>query len=89
MASLSLPCTENVAPTKTMTMEQAAELLSREESFMATVSAMNALMIAKGIYTADEVEAFYVQWAMNQQARPKRQRPGWRSRVLAILSFGA
>ncbi len=83
MASISLPRTKEAAQSEshTMTMEEAAELLSREERFMATVSAMNALMIAKGVYTAEEIELFYVQWAMNQQRKPKRQRPGWRARV--------
>ncbi len=55
---------------------------------MATVSAMNALLIEKQVYTTEELEAFYVQWAMNQQSKPKKLRPGWRSRILSILTFG-
>lgn len=92
MASLSLPRTNEAAETQNnsaMTMPEAAKLLSREERFMATVSAMNALLIAKGVYTAEEFEAPYVQWAMNQQSKPKKKRPGWRSKILSLLSSGA
>jgi len=71
-----------------MTMSEAAKLLSREERFMATLSAMNALLVAKQVYTTEELETFYVQWAMNQQSKPKKERPGWRSRILSILTFG-
>jgi hypothetical protein len=60
------------------TFSDALELLSREERFMATVSAMNALLIQKGIYTPEEFEANFLQWASNQLQRPKAQRPGWR-----------
>ena len=56
---------------------------------MATVAAMNTLMIEKGVYTQNEFDAIYIQWAVTQQSRPKKQRPGWRSRILSILSFGA
>jgi len=88
MATLSLPRADTIAERK-ITQEEAAELLSREERFMATVQAMNALLIAKGVYSAEEFEALYVQWAMNQQRKPKSQRPGWRSRIISILTFGA
>jgi hypothetical protein len=72
-----------------MTAPQAAELLSREERFMATVQAMNTLLIEKGVYTQKEFNALYVMWAKNQQSRPKKQRPGWRSRILSILTVGS
>jgi hypothetical protein len=68
-----------------MTMPEAAKLLSREERFMATVAAMNTLLIEKRIYTQQEFDAIFIQWAITQQARPKKQRPGWRSRILAFL----
>ena len=90
MASTTLPQDISSARevSNQMTMSEAAKLLSREERFMATLSAMNALLVAKQVYTAEELEVFYVQWAMNQQSKPKRQRPGWRSRILSILTFG-
>ncbi len=90
MASVTLPhdvSNSNDSPTQ-MTMSEAAKLLSREERFMATISAMNAVLIAKQVYTAEELEAFYVQWAINQQRKSKKERPGWRSRILSILTFG-
>ncbi|HEV3317285.1 MAG TPA: hypothetical protein VG488_09965 [Candidatus Angelobacter sp.] len=91
MASITLPRTEQDtrADAQTMTMPEAAKLLSREERFMATVAAMNTLLIEKGVYTQEEFDAIYIQWAVTQQSRPKKQRPGWRSRILSILSVGA
>ncbi len=89
MASVTISTPEAAGQrAESLTMEQAAQLLSREERFMATVSAMNALLIEKQVYTTEELEAFYVQWAMNQQSKPKKLRPGWRSRILSILTFG-
>ena len=61
-----------------LTFQDALDLLSREERFMATVSAMNALLIQKGVYSTEEFEAIFLQWAVNQLERPKSQRPGWR-----------
>jgi hypothetical protein len=67
------------------TFREAMSVLSREERFMATVSAMNTLMIQKGIYTTEELEAYYVQWASAQIQRPKSNRPGWGSKFFAWL----
>ena len=61
-----------------LTFAEALELLSREERFMATVSAMNALLVQKGIYSPEEFEGIFLQWATNQLQRPMAQRPGWR-----------
>jgi hypothetical protein len=90
MASITVPrADQNTQENgQIMTMPEAAKLLSREERFMATVAAMNTLLIDKGVYTQEEFDAIYIQWALTQQSRPKKQRPGWRSRILSILSFG-
>ena len=58
-------------------MSEAVNLLSREERFMATVAAMNALMIEKGIYTQQEFDELFCQWAQAQVSKPKKQRAGW------------
>jgi hypothetical protein len=89
MASISLPRTHETASSKTLTMPEAAELLSHEEQFMAVVQAMNTLLIAKGVYSQEEFNALYVMWAKNQQRRPKKLRPGWRARLLSILTSGS
>ena len=68
-----------------ITFLQAMQMLSREERFMATVSAMNTLMIEKGIYTTEEIERYYCQWAIAQQLKPKRNRPGWTSKLLSFF----
>ena len=46
-----------------MTFDEAMESLTRDERFKATVSAMNALLIIKRIYTQQEFEVFFCQWA--------------------------
>lgn len=90
MATASFPrATEEIATHDTLTMPQAAELLSTEEQFMAVVQAMNTLLIAKGVYAQEEFNTLYVMWARNQQRRPKKQRPGWRARILNVLTFGS
>ena len=68
-----------------ITFLQAMQMLSREERFMATVSAMNTLMIEKGIYTTQEIERYYCQWAVAQQRKPKRNRHGLKSKLLSFF----
>lgn len=46
-----------------MSFEKALDLLSREERFKATIYAMNTLLIHKGIYTQEEFEQLFVEWA--------------------------
>ena len=72
---------------KAITFREAMNFLSREERFMATVSAMNTLLIQKGVYTTEEMEAYYCQWAVAQLRKPKKHRPGWRSRLASLLTF--
>ncbi len=45
-----------------MSFEEALNLVSRDESFKATVYAMNTLLIHKGIYTRNEFETLFVEW---------------------------
>ena len=46
-----------------MSFDEAVKLLERDERFKATVSAMNTLLVQKGIYTQEEFEAYFCQWA--------------------------
>jgi len=62
-------------------MPEAASLLSREERFMGTVAAMNTLLIEKRIYTQEEFDAIFCDWAAAQTAKPKVQRTGSRAKV--------
>jgi len=59
-----------------LSIQDAVMLLSREERFMATVQAMNTLLVEKGIYTTEEFDALFISWARAQQKRPKKERPG-------------
>lgn len=58
-----------------MSYEEALELLSRDERFKATIYAMNTLLIHKGIYTQEEFQQRFVEWAQKQQAAASPSRP--------------
>jgi hypothetical protein len=52
-----------------MSFDEAIELASRDERFMATVYAMNGLLIHKGIYSQKEFEGMFVEWIQKEQAK--------------------
>jgi len=52
-----------------MSFDEAIELASRDERFMATVYAMNTLLIHKGIYTQLEFEQLFVAWMGKEQCK--------------------
>lgn len=68
-----------ITPSSGISFEQAVEILSREERFMATVQAMNALLIQKGVYKIEEFQQLFTDWAVVQLGRPATDRPGWKS----------
>jgi hypothetical protein len=45
-----------------MSFDELVEQASRDERFMATVYAMNTLLIHKGIYARDEFEGLFLEW---------------------------
>ena len=49
-----------------ISFEEAMEVLSRDDRFKATVYAMNTLLVQKGIYSPDEFEFQFRQWAQKQ-----------------------
>ncbi len=55
-----------------MSFEDALELLTRDESFKATLYAVNTLLIQKGIYTKNEFEDLFVEWAKKELNRKKQ-----------------
>jgi len=46
--------------------EKALDLLSRDDRFKATIYAMNTLLIHKGVYTKEEFQQLFVEWASKQ-----------------------
>ena len=50
-----------------MSYEEALQKASREERFMATVYAMNTLLIHKGIYTQQEFEQLFTEWVRKEE----------------------
>ena len=53
-----------------LSFEDALEALSREERFMGTVSAMNSLLVKKGIYSTAEFQEIFIEWAGAQMQKP-------------------
>jgi hypothetical protein len=52
-----------------MSFDEAIQLASREERFMATVYAMNTLLIEKGVYSKAEFEARFVEWMKKEMRK--------------------
>jgi hypothetical protein len=48
-----------------MNFKDAFALMGKDESFRATVYAMNTLLIQKGVYTAEEFEKLFCEHAIN------------------------
>lgn len=67
MASVTRPVASD------LTFEKALDALSREERFMATVSAMNSLLVKKGVYSSAEFQEIFVEWAAAQLEKAERR----------------
>jgi hypothetical protein len=52
--------------------ENALILLTRDDRFRATIYAMNSLLIHKGIYTQEEFQQLFIEWALKQQGKPSQ-----------------
>lgn len=55
-----------------MSFKEAMEIASRDERFMATVYAMNSLLIHKGVYTQEEFETLFVEWVRKEERKKSR-----------------
>lgn len=54
-----------------MSFEEALERVSRDDSFRATVYAMNTLLIHKGIYTQQEFRTLFVEWVEKENQKKR------------------
>lgn len=59
-----------------MSFQECLGILSRDERLMAAVSAMNTLLIQKGVYSAAEFEGLFVEWAEKQRAEKRSDETG-------------
>jgi len=55
-----------------MSFDEALKIANRDERFMATVYAMNTLLIHKGIYTTEEFESIFIEWVNKEQRKKVR-----------------
>jgi len=58
-----------------MSYDEALEFLSRDDRFKATVYAMNTLLIHKGIYSREEYEKLFIEYAAKERRKLSRSRP--------------
>ncbi len=63
MATMPVSTDQAKPKHQTMTFEKAMEVLSRDDRFKATVYAMNSLLVQKGIYSPEEFEFQFCQFA--------------------------
>jgi hypothetical protein len=57
---------QNARDKELISFEEAMQRLSRDERFRATVYSMNTLLVQKGIYSPDEFEFQFRQFAQKQ-----------------------
>ena len=66
----TVPVTDSRKPALTtkdlISFEDAMEKLSRDDRFRATVYAMNTLLVQKGVYSPEEFELQFRQFAQKQ-----------------------
>jgi hypothetical protein len=55
-----------------MSFDEAMKIASRDDRFMATIYAMNTLLIDKGIYTTEEFESIFIEWVNKEQRKKAR-----------------
>lgn len=55
-----------------MSFEKALDILTRDERFHATIYAMNSLLISKGVYTREEFETLFKEWAAKETRKKSR-----------------
>ena len=53
--------------TPLMSLEEAMQVLSRDERFMATVYALRTLLVGKGILSPEELDFHFRQWAQKHK----------------------
>ena len=57
-----------------MSYEEALGVLSRDDRFKATIYAMNTLLIHKGIYTQEEFQQLFIEWANKENSKTSSRR---------------
>jgi hypothetical protein len=63
MATIPVSSDRSAETRHQITFTEAMERLSRDDRFRATVSAMNTLLVQKGIYSPEEFEFQFCQFA--------------------------
>jgi hypothetical protein len=64
MATITTPASEHL-----ISFNEAMERMSRDDRFRATVYAMNTLLVQKGVYSPEEFEFQFCQFAQKNLSR--------------------
>lgn len=68
MATVQVSRDQGIPQSRTLiSFEDAMGVLSRDEHFRATVYAMNSLLVQKGVYSPEEFEFQFRQYAQNHR----------------------
>ena len=62
----TVPISNSNKNARLISFEEAMEKLSRDDRFRATVYAMNTILVQKGIYSPEEFELHFRQFAQKQ-----------------------
>ena len=62
----TVPISNSNKTPRLISFEEAMEKLSRDDRFRATVYAMNTILVQKGIYSPEEFELHFRQFAQKQ-----------------------
>jgi hypothetical protein len=57
-----------------MSFQEALRSASRSKRFMATIYAMNTLLIHKGVYTSGEFERVFIEWVRKENRKIARRK---------------
>jgi hypothetical protein len=57
-----------------MSFEEAMKVASRDERFMATIYAMNTLLLNKGVYSRKEFQELFTEWIGKEERKKVRSK---------------
>lgn len=69
-----------------MSFNEAMELANDNERFMATVYAMNTLLIRKGVYSRQEFRDLFTEWVDKEERKKTRSKAASQPRARSLAS---
>ena len=60
-----------------MTFDEAMKTANRDERFMATIYAMNTLLINSGVYSREDFQRLFTEWVSKEERKKSRSKSRW------------